>query len=123
MVRFGVYFESIADKFPCGLHVGGEKEGGVRNESRGFSLSNWYNEVAMYHTGRRGKSGFREAKSGPWLRMLVLWCPICNHVELTVGYMSPECRGRSGLGCILGIMRVVGFQAVRPEGHLKNECP
>lgn len=123
MVWFGIYFESIADKFPRGLHVGGEKEGGVRNESKGFSLSNWYSEVAVYHTGRRGKSRFGVAKSGPWLRMLVLWCPICNHVELAVGYMSPECRERSGLGCVLGIMHVVGFKALRPEGHLKNECP
>ena len=33
--------------------MGGERKGGTANDSKGFSLSKWYNEVAMDHMGRR----------------------------------------------------------------------
>lgn len=44
-------------------------------------------------------------------------------VEQTDRSTSPEYREKSALDCLLGITRLMGFKAVRPEGHLKSKCP
>ena len=66
------------------------------------------------------RSGFREVKSGWWLRMLSLSdMQQCGADRST----SPEYREKLGLDCILGITHMTAFKAVRPEGHLKTKCP
>ena len=34
------------------IALGGERKGGIENDFEGFSLSRWYSEVSMAHSGR-----------------------------------------------------------------------